>query len=219
MNNWKDKKYCTYLIILVLILILGVNTYAWLSHRNSMITMAPVIHPGNIAITGPGGSAMEAFDLSYSNDDIVTDAAGKKRVTIKRGFCVKSTEEQYELEVVHTTNMKGLTFSLYLAEDLNTPISGKFLNRDDEKKSSEYKYADNKLHETNFDNYSSVQIHAEPLYWKVNDPLSSNTDQTVTENFSGEDVQYFLTDYVLEITWIEENKETDMFYIIAKNVE
>lgn len=223
MENWKEKKQITYLLLTVLVLtaVLGVVTYAWLFHRSSMITMAPVIHPGNIAITGPGGSAMEGFDLSYSNDDIHTDSDGKKHVTIERSFCVKSTEEEYELEIVHTTNMKGLTFTLYASDDLNNPVSGTFLNRDDSRSPSQYKYAtqNGNKHNFNFDDYTNVQVHAEPLYWKVNGTLNSDTDRTVEEYFSGERVTYYLTDYVLSITWMEENKETDMFYILAKNVE
>lgn len=222
MKNWKVKRQCIYLIVvIVLSLMFGVVTYAWLFYRNSMITIAPVIHPGSIAITGPGGSAMEAFDLSYSDDEIKTEADGTKRVTINREFCVKSTAEHYKLEIVHTTNMKGLTFSLYSATDLNNPLLGKFLNRDDNKSSSQYNYANNTNHILNFEDYSYVQAHAEPLYWKVDGVLNSTTDpeHTVKENFSGDEVTYYLTDYVLSITWIEENKETDLFYILAKNVE
>ena len=222
MKNWKEKKRRTYLVVVALLaLMFGVVTYAWLYHRNSMITMAPVIHPGSIAITGPGGSAMEAFDLSYSDDEITTDADGTKHVTIKRNFCVKSTADQYMLEIVHTTNMKGLTFSLYSATDLNNPLQGRFLNRDDKKSTLQYNYANETKHSLNFEQYGNVQAHAEPLYWKVNDLLQSNkaSDHTVKEDFSGEEVTYYLTDYVLSITCIEETKETEIFYILAKNVE
>ena len=222
MKNWKEKRKYTYLIVvIVLALMLGVVTYAWLFHRNSMVTMAPVIHPGSIAITGPDGSVMDAFDLSYSDDEIKTEADGTKRVTIKREFCVKSTAEKYKLEIVHTTNMKGLTFSLYSGNDLETPLSGSFLNLDNEKSSSQsqYKYANSGKHSLNFDTYTNVQDHAEPLYWKVNGEISSDTTSTVKENISGEEVTYYLTKYVLSITWIEENKETDLFYILAENVE
>lgn len=220
MKNWKGKRQYIYLIgVIVLALVLGVVIYAWLFHRNSMATMAPVIHPGSIAITGPDGSVMDAFDLSYSDDEITTEADGTKRVTIKREFCVKSTAEKYKLEIVHTTNMKGLTFSLYSGNDLETPLSGSFLNLDYGKSSPQYNYANTDKHSLNFDGYSNVQAHAEPLYWKVNGELSSDTTSTVKENISGEEVTYYLTKYVLSITWIEENKETDLFYILAENVE
>ena len=224
MKKSKKKKQLIYSIFTVLLLtaVLGVITYAWLVNQNAMITMAPVIHPGNIAITGPGGSAIESLDLSYSNDDITVDADGKRRVTIKRDICVKSTEEQYDLEIAHTTNMKGLIFSLY-EKNSNTPLSGTFLNLDSYTLGTngtlQYNIANQNKHSINFEEYSKVQVHAEPLYWKVNEHLSSNKNQTVTENFAGEDVTYYLTDYVLSVTWIEENKETDMFYILAKNVD
>ena len=224
MKNWKEKRQYTFLIVvIVLVLMLGVVTYAWLFYRNSMITMAPVIHPGSIAITGPDGSVMDAFDLSYSDDEIKTEADGTKRVTINREFCVKSTAKHYKLEIVHTTNMKGLVFSLYRKDNQSKPLEGKFLNlgrRTPEGTAPlQYNYANDTKHHLNFDDYSNVQDHAEPLYWKVNDVLDSDTTSTVTESFSGEDVTYYLTKYVLSITWIEENKETDLFYILAENVE
>lgn len=221
MKNWKEKRQYTFLIVvIVLVLMLGVVTYAWLFYRNSMITMAPVIHPGSIAITGPDGSVMDAFDLSYSDDEITTEADGAKRVTIEREFCVKSTAEKYKLEIVHTTNMKGLTFSLYSGNDSKTPLPGNFLNLD-KKSPSQYNYAkgDGYKHNLNFGDYSKVQDHAEPLYWKADGVLDSDKASTVKENISGEEVTYYLTKYVLSITWIEENKETDLFYILAENVE
>ena len=226
MKNWKEKRQYTFLIVvIVLALMLGVITYAWLFYRNSMITMAPVIHPGSIAITGPDGSVMDAFDLSYSDDEITTEADGTKRVTINREFCVKSTAKHYKLEIVHTTNMKGLVFSLARKDNPSQPLEGKFLNLGQRTPEGtdplQYNYANDTKHSSNFDEYENVQAHAEPLYWKVNDVLNSNTDpeHTVKEIFSGEEVTYYLTDYVLSITWIEENKETDLFYILAENVE
>lgn len=224
MKNRKERKQLIYLVFMVMVLVtaLGIVTYAWLTHHNSMITMAPIIHPGNIAITGPDGTAMEALDLSYSNDDITVDEDGNKRVTIQRKICVKSTEEQFDLEIVHTTNMKGLAFSLLPADGQGKPYSGHFLNLEkqtDNNGKLEYNYANGTMHEINFDNYSNVQVHAEPLYWKVDGPLSSDKDHTVEEDFAGERVTYYLTNYVLSVTWIEENKETDMFYLLAKNVE
>ena len=224
MKNWKVKRQCIYLIVvIVLSLMFGAVTYAWLVYRNSMITIAPVIHPGSIAITGPDGNVMDAFDLSYSDDEITTEADGTKRVTINREFCVKSTAKRYMLEIVHTTNMKGLVFSLARKDNPSQSLEGCFLNL--ERRSPEgtdplqYNYANTDKHGSNFGTYSKVQDHAEPLYWKVNGVLDSDTTSTVTESFSGDDVTYYLTKYVLTITWIEENKETDLFYILAENVE
>ena len=241
MKKWniRKKRICFGIIAVVLTVVTGTIAYAWLVNHNAMITMAPVIHPGNIAITGPGGSAMEALDLSYG-DENVSDENGRKRVTVQRGICVKSTEEQFDLEIIHTTNMKGLEFSLYPAEivssggnftdgnvnyryDPSSPLSGRNLNlerytaTDDGKLS--HNYANQSKHGINFDSYANVQKHAEPLYWKVNGPLASDKTRTVQEDFAGETVTYYLTDYVLGITWIEENKETDIFYLVARNVD
>lgn len=220
----KNSKKLTHAMISVLVVSLFVVgiTFAWLVHRNAMITLAPVIHPGNIAITGPNGTAIESLDLSYTNDCISTDENGNKRVTIRRDICVKSTEEYYELEIAHTTNMKGLAFSFYATSDLNAPLLGEYLNSSHTSENNGtflYRYADDSKPSLNYDEYTNVQKHAEPVYWKVTSQLSSNSNHTVTETFAGENVTYYLTDYILTVTWIEENKETDMFYILAKNVD
>lgn len=209
-------------ILATLLVAIGISL-AWLVHKNSMITLAPVIRPGNISITGPNGTAIESLDLSYTDDCVSTDANGNKRVTVTRDICVKSTEDYYELEIAHTTNMKGLKFALYLASDQNTSLEGTYLNIantiNDQNGTYNYHYADNTKHEKNFGEYVSVQKHAEPVYWKVNSALSSNKNQIIKESLAGEDITYYLTDYRLSVTWIEENKETDMFYILARNVE
>ena len=209
-------------ILATLLVAIGISL-AWLVHKNSMITLAPVIRPGDISITGPNGTAIESLDLSYTDDCVSTDANGNKRVTVTRDICVKSTEDYYELEIAHTTNMKGLKFALYLASDQNTSLEGTYLNIankiNDQNGTYNYHYADNTKHEKNFGEYVSVQKHAEPVYWKVNSALSSNKNQIIKESLAGEDITYYLTDYRLSVTWIEENKETDMFYILARNVE
>lgn len=209
-------------ILATLLVAIGISL-AWLVHKNSMITLAPVIRPGNISITGPNGTAIESLDLRYTDDCVSTDANGNKRVTVTRDICVKSTEDYYELEIAHTTNMKGLKFALYLASDQNTSLEGTYLNIEktinDQNGTYNYHYADNTKHEKNFGEYVSVQKHAEPVYWKVNSALSSNKNQIIKESLAGEDITYYLTDYRLSVTWIEENKETDIFYILARNVE
>ena len=216
----KDRKKLTHSMISVLaivFLVVGI-TFAWLVNRRSMITLAPVIHPGNIAITGPGGTAMESLDLSYTTADIVVGQDGTKSVKIHREFCIKSTEEQFELELVHTTNMKNLTFSLYKGNDTATSLEGSYLN-EGTGSSSNHHYVNGSKHSINFEKYNSVQAHAEPIYWKVNGFQQSDTNSTISENYSGEEITYYLTDYTLEISWTEATKETDIFYVLARNVE
>lgn len=215
----KDRKKLTQAMIFVLailLLVVGI-TFAWYVNRRSMITLAPVIHPGNIAITGPGGTAMDSFDLSYTSNDIIVEQDGTKTVKIYRDFCIKSTEEHFELELVHTTNMKDLTFSLYKG-NTDVALAGRYLNYANNE-NSHYHYANSDKHSINFDKYSNVQAHAEPIYWKVIGSQDSDTSQTIIEDFSGESVQYYLTNYKLEISWTENTKETDIFYVLARNVE
>lgn len=215
-KNGKKFTYSVILFFITLVILAGIS-FAWLVNRRAMITLAPVIHPGNISITGPGGTAMDSFDLSYTSNDIIVEQDGTKTVKIYRDFCIKSTEKKFELELVHTTNMKDLTFSLYKG-NTDVALEGSYLNAANNE-NNHYHYANRDKHSINFDEYNNVQARAEPIYWKVSAIQDSDTSQTITENFSGESVQYYLTDYKLEISWTEATKETDIFYVLARNVE
>ena len=75
-----------------------------------MATLFTVQSPSDISILGPGGSEMASLDLKYTANEKV-----ENKVTIRRVICVQSAAELHQLEIVHTTNMKDLTFNLYPA--------------------------------------------------------------------------------------------------------
>lgn len=100
----------------------------------------------------------------------------------------------------NTINENG-TIYYYKASALD----GNYINLDQAKTTADYKYADNTLHAENYNSQDKVQVHAEPLYW-----LSETYGGTI----SGED--YF---FVCEVTWTETKKETDLFYILAKQID
>ena len=91
------------------------------------------------------------------------------------------------------------------------------MNRDKDKSTHDYNYAVNNnaadsRHDFNYSNYQNVQSHAEPLYWLETEPTV-----VTTKNADG----LYLQNYVITISWIEtgSTKETDLFYILAKNIE
>lgn len=228
-------------VLVAIAALLGGITYAWFFNQMDISTLLKIQPPSKISILGPNGSQMNSFDLSYSASDKKGDL-----VTIKRVFCVESTDN-FELELVHTTNLKGLTFKLYPAEQLrttentdstgemtvvedgdengkyqysynsNSVVSGRYINLDSSNDSG-YKYANNSQHTTNYGEYSSVQSHAEPIYWlaeKVQSP--DETNQISKKDQNGIEQIYYRTYYVCEVSWTETTKETDIFYIFAEN--
>lgn len=233
------KKKIGYSIIVctvILVLLIGFSR-AWFYNKMDMETLLSVKGPSDISILGPDGSEMESLNLRYTD----TDEKEGDKVTIRRVICIQSAAERHKLEVVHTTNLKGLTFNLYEAKpvttssessntvtdtgltfsyDGNKPIQGSYIN-EKSTDNNNYKYAlgkdeQNSKHEENFGEYEMVQAHAEPLYWLVGDILSADKTNT-TVMIDGE--KNYRTYYICEISWTEkEEKETDMFYILAKTV-
>ncbi len=234
-NRKTDKKKLIYSILAIVVaaILLVSLSYAWFFNRADMATLLEIKPPSQIAILGPGGSDRVSMNLDYTNADKDAD----NKVMIRRVFCVQS-KDNYMLEIVHTTNLKGLTFQLYEATedaggtvtdvtdggesytykyDVNKPLSGTYINRDtDAQASPAYKYANNMKHDKNYETGENVQIHAEPLYWKVIPTLTPSAADKDKVTIDG--AEYHRTYYVCEISWTETTKETDIFYILAKTV-
>ena len=151
---------------------------------------------------------------------------------MKRVFCVQTSANKHWLEIAHTTNLKGLTFNIYKVSGDGTEtvtdegytykydktaIDGSYLNLKSDKPGSDYKYANNTYHDKNYEgiNNKQVQIHAEPVYWLASQPLETNKTNSIKNG------TMYRTYYVCEVSWTETEteKETDIFYILAKIVE
>lgn len=226
----RDRKrlYSSVTAILVVAALIAGISYAWLVNHNSMATLMEIKSPADITILGPGGSELKSLDLNYEATDVTTDAAGNKKVTVRRVICVQSAFENFRLEIVHTTNLKGLEFSLYpvstggtanvtdggysYSYNLGEKIPGKYLNA--ETSNSEYQYANKSKHSLNYDDYSNVQSHAEPVYWLTDQVLEADTAPGNSVEIEGK--TNYRTYYVCEVSWTETTKETDIFYILAK---
>ena len=198
-------------------------TGAWLVNRANIATLFTVSKPSTIAVKGPNGEEMAQLDLSYTDAD--KDKSGK--VTIRRVISVVSDQSDHKIEIAHTTNLKGLNFEVYKANvtkdsttgqytynynEASDKIIGEYLNRDKDKSTKDYNYAADSKHDFNYSNYQNVQSHAEPLYWLETEPTV-----VTTKNADG----LYLQNYVITISWIEtgSTKETDLFYVLAKNIE
>lgn len=221
-------------VAVVLALIIGL-TYAWFFNQSNIATLVTVAPPTQIAIRGANGQELTELDLSYTDSDVTTDKDGNKQVTIRRVISVKNEGEEHKLEIVHTTNMKGLTFTLYPATekasgaggttvtdggysytyDPDDAVQGSYINPSAPESSNGYKYADKTYHTNNYDSYENVQAHAEPLYWLVAEPQKA-TGTSDTDSDASEQTEC-LTYYILQISWTETDKETDIFYVLAQN--
>ena len=219
-KNSRDRKLplLWYTIVAVGVVVVGI-TGAWLVNRADIATLLAVVKPSTISVKGPNGEQMAQLDLTYTDKD--KDANGK--VTINRVISVVSDHPEHRIEIAHTTNLKGLTFEVHKAVDVNKDaatgeytckkgavVAGDYLNRDAAISTTDYQYADHSMHSENYSDYQNVQSHAEPLYWLQTD--------TTNVNYKNADDLY-LQNYVLTISWTESTKETDLFYILAKNIE
>lgn len=219
----KKFRYTLFSTILVLILFAAL-VGAWFYYQSDMGTLLAIKEPSNISILGPDGAEMSSIDLNYTEGEKTGD-----RVTVKRVFCVQTSAAKHLLEIAHTTNLKGLTFNIYKVSDNGTEIvtdegytykydktaiAGDYLNIAKTEESG-YKYADNTYHDKNYEgiNKDQVQIHAEPVYWLASQPLDTNKTNSIKNGTT------YRTYYVCEVSWTETEKETDIFYILAKIAE
>lgn len=218
----KKFRYTLFSTILVLILFAAL-VGAWFYYQSDMGTLLAIKEPSDISILGPDGAEMSSIDLNYTEDEKTGD-----QVTVKRVFCVQTSADKHRLEIAHTTNLKGLTFHIYQVSDNGTEtitdeghtyrydkkaIDGSYLNLDSGKSGADYKYANDKYHEKNYETDDLVQIHAEPVYWLASQPLTTNKTNSIKNG------KTYRTYYVCEVSWTETKKETDIFYILAKIAE
>ena len=209
-------------------------TAAWFTYQYRLSSIGKIHPPAYISILAPGATAMQAIDLSYDKSEVHNG-----RVELKRPFVIRSESAAYDLCIAHTTNISGLTIKLYEAvndgsegnaylagiTEKGTPYYWNRKNEDDLFKSGAYvnpqgdgdrTIADKghlahsetfRLTETEAYDRDRVQKYAEPLYWVK----TGCTGEKRTEN----DKDYY-TNYILEISWLETDKETDILYVIAQ---
>lgn len=206
------KRRAVISVIIAALLLLTIPVLAWFSRQRSMETMTQINLPYALRIGA--GNTQPIQQLELSNIDV----SKKKYEDVV--FCVYSQgeNEKYYLQLAHTTNI-GFQYTIYKASvqsdgeisylgnkySQDKELAGKYLNVD-----SDSKYATNQYHETTYGNYDKVQQSAEPLYWR------SYEQETLPgeANANAPYVNY----YILHISWddtVQNNKETDMIYLMA----
>ncbi len=222
--------------LILILLIIGLSR-AWFVSQANIETLITVVPPDQLSIRGEHGEALTSLDLSYNKDEATDNGDGTKTVNITRVISVCSNQPNHRLEIVHTTNLKGLKFSVYSATEESkegkyiytnkTLLKGKYINGTGAADKS-YGLANKDKHAQNFttdaetgETYGNVQAHAEPLYWKVINPSpQEGKDEDVFAGKQNTDTgainRGYVNYYVLEISWTEDTKESDLFYVLAK---
>ena len=208
-------------------------TAAWFTNQYKLSSIGKIHPPAYISILAPGDTVMQSIDLSYDKSEV-----DDGRVELKRPFVIRSEAEHYDLCIAHTTNISGLEIKLYKAEnngsegdaylagitEKGTPYywnkandtdwfkEGAYLNLSPEAGDRAFADKNHPAHTETFRlsediAYGNVQKNAEPLYWVKKDCTGVKRDQ---------DDSNFYTNYILEITWNETDKETDILYVIAQ---
>lgn len=219
-KSWSARKKRAILAVIAAALaLLVIPVFAWLYMQRSMETITKVNMPYALLIGA--GDAKPIQQLELSNIDVSGTQKYKDVV-----FCVYSEKpsKSYYLQLAHTTNI-GFKYEIYKASrpaadasaadvvsylgkqyKKENPLDGSYLNKKDESSGN----ATNKYHEITYGKYDKVQKSAEPLYWKTTSQETLPAKQ--------DDTTYYVNYYILRILWdenVQNNKETDMIYLMA----
>lgn len=224
--NTKQKLWLLLSALALLLTGAGI-TYAWFTNNAALSTLMEIAPPDTITIVPVSENGTQVGDLDLDYREGVDQKDDNGYIHIRRYVCVKSTNQKHDLEVAHTTNLNDLKFKIFVATkdengqftyDPSKPVTCTCVNPEDPK--------DPKLAEQQIlDNYNNkkdvADVHAYPLYWIVRaEDLNGAYQETTTEpDFNNQPQTYFLTYYCLEISWKETTKQTDLFYIIAQNID
>lgn len=224
-EKYRKELLMGFAILAVLILIIGLML-AWFFGRLSASTVGRVKAPAEISILGPNETYMEQIDLSYDKSEVKDGT-----VNLVRPFCVSSPSQRFDLYLAHTTNIDGLIIELCPAKAVDNGTTGSDIISGIDSDGNPYTWksgtnifddsgylnklsgtddilATKQLHEMTFGSYNYVQDNAEPLYWhcEATAPDRASDDSSYVGNF------------VLKLSWKEKLKETDIIYLIAKNI-
>ena len=220
-DTWAHRRRrlaASFAFLCVVVLCMGL-TYTWFVGNQSASTVAKVAKPSKLQILGPNSTSIEQLDLSYDASNIDSE----KKVTVRRGFCVESGGEGFELQVANTTNISGIEIKVYrvtvggtkkdLVVDSSTTwdkngeaIGFTVINDSNSDGIANTPTGNN---DETFGNFTSVQANAAPLY-------RYHSFSTGDLDMNG-DTAADVTNFIIEISWTESMKETDMVYLIAKN--
>ena len=234
--NKTNKKHSFAVVAVVMIITAVGISLAWFYQHAAMSTLMNIVPPDSISIVPVDGDGNDSsmLDLDFKEGDIKGEDG---TITIRRPIYVYSTSPVHQLEIVHTTNMNELSFAVYPATinadgktftyDGNHCLSGEYKNQDDNTSLA----VQDKLNNYKKDDNVEVEAHAYPLYWLagnsgdktyVADSYITNEVTSIKEPPKFDPAKqvyktYYKTYYMVEISWKEDSKETDLFYVMAQN--
>lgn len=235
-DNWASEHRMlvmgVFALVAAVVLVIGL-TLTWFVQSQSGSTVAKVKGPAQIKVLGPNATAMAEIDLDYDDDDVSTVTDGgvtTRKVTIDRAFSVQSGTDgegtklnPFELYLAHTTNIAGLEIKVYRVTKLSSATGADVSGQDADGNNYYWAKKGDALSltalndsdadgladefEKTFGTYTDVEDHAKPIYSKVavTDP-DTDTVKTTEE-----------TSFIIEVSWTETEKETDVIYVVARN--
>lgn len=237
-EEMKRTKMKLVLSILLCVAVLGCigGTLAWFRHLQQLNTVALVQIPSRITLLGPNRSELQKISLELTTDDDIT---GDGQVTIRRVFCIESTDD-FRLEVIRTTNIDGMDIKIYPVKATNsdrdsgtvkgndglntyyyTPetnnLEGSYLNKVEDQYLAIQKDNDGTLHGENYVEGDTVQKNAEPLYWRTDSAQKYDDLEYSKENTTDDGIKVCYRYYVMELSWNTSDQETDMVYLLASH--
>lgn len=239
MKKIGNKLYKSILISIlsvVLIICLVTISFAWLTYWNKLNSISVLQIPSKISISGANRSEMQKISLEMTSADTQEDG----RITIRRVFCIESTDD-FLLEVAHTTNISDMDIKIFPVSNANSEpekTSGSvqgvdveegrvfYYDPDEEALDGKYinqagKIANNSLHGDTYAEGDTVQQNAEPLYWLTDDVETYNKDGYYRTGTAADGTtQICYRYYVLQLSWkVQQSEETDIVYLLASHKE
>lgn len=244
-NNRRKKVVIISSIVAGLLIIIGI-TFAWFYQHQKAVSLTQIAPPGKIIISGVHGSELDQIDLSYNSGDVDENGkvtvrnvicvdSEAKNVLLKLAHT--TNVENLSLRIYPASEVdfqpqnteeyvKGSDSGkdYYYIFDSKTgyttkePAGDKMqlmtcLNADET--DEELAKQDGDYHDKTYGaTEKRVQKQAEPLYWTSQSKYSLPLDSTITPN---EHIKYAHYGYfVLEASWTEKEKETDIVYVTAE---
>lgn len=244
-NNRRKKVAIISSIVAGLLIIIGI-TFAWFYQHQKAVSLTQIAPPGKIIISGVHGSELDQIDLSYNSGDVDENGkvtvrnvicvdSEAKDVRLKLAHTtnvenlslriypaseVDSQPQNTEEYVKGSDSGKDYYYIFDSKTGYTTkePAGDKMqlmtcLNADENDK--ELAKQDGDYHNKTYGaNEKRVQKQAEPLYWTSESKYTLPLDSKSTQN---EHIKYAHYGYfVLEASWTEKEKETDIVYVTAE---
>lgn len=243
-DDGKKKITIGTVIIIGLLAILGI-TLAWFYQHQKVASITKIAPPGKTIISGVHGRKLDQIDLSYNSGDVngntvtvrnvicVDSASEEIYLKLAHTTNVKDLSLCLYPATESTTEPTGPMYikgsdagtDYYYRYDSQTGWTTRkttdsnnmkqmtCLNKDSDNSELAKKDTNDIYYKSTYGTETNVQKQAVPLYWKsdVSYKLPLNSKQDKNNHIKYEHYGYF----VLEASWTEQEKETDIVYVVA----